>query len=150
MGVAQVMSAREFLSEGAEHLRAFLQPSGELHDPVFGEPTQYGTAYFTYVNAAMGRLRHGAAAESSLEMAERGLGAALRHLLDLDDAPATSSYAPPIASSKAGNHRDFMWLPVLRAVRVFRAAGRPGVDGIAEQVRKVAVPGVFAARPPNN
>ena len=150
MGVAQVMSALEFLSEGAEHLRAFLQPSGELHDPVFGEPTQYGTAYFAYVNAAMGRLCHGAAAEPFLEMAERGLGAALRHLLDLDDVPATSSYAPPIASPKAANHRDFMWLPVLRVLRVLRDAGRPGLDGIAEQVRKVAVPGVFAARPPNN
>ena len=145
-----MIPALELLSEGAEHLRGFLQPSGELHDPVFGEPTQYGTAYFAYVNAAMGRLCHGAAAESSFEMAERGLEAALRHLLDLDDLPATSSYAPPIASSEARNHRDFTWLPVLRVLRLLRAAGRPGLDGIAEQVRKVAVPVVFAARPPNN
>ncbi len=145
-----MISALELLSEGAEHLRVFLQPSGELHDPVFGEPTQYGTAYFAYVNAAMGRLCHGAAAESSFEMAERGLEATLRHLLDRDAPPATSSYAPPIASSEARNHRDFTWLPVLRVLRLLRAAGRPGLDGIAEQVRRVAVPGMFAARSPNN
>ncbi|MCL6092005.1 MAG: hypothetical protein M1435_03535, partial [Actinobacteria bacterium] len=142
--------AQELLEAGATYLRAFLQPSGELYDPVFGEPTQYGTAYFAYVNAAMGRLGRGASAASYFESAERGLEAVLGHLLDPDDAPATSSYDPPIASPVARNHRDFMWLPVLRVLGLLRAEGRPGVDALADQVRRVAVPEVFAARPPHN
>ncbi|MDA8302989.1 MAG: hypothetical protein M0005_15955 [Actinomycetota bacterium] len=142
--------AFKLLREGAVHLRPFLQPSGELYDPVFGEPTQYGTAYFAYVNAAMGQMSRGPAAASYFESAQRGLGAALRHLLDPADPPATSSYAPPIASPTARNHRDFMLLPVMRCLRLLRATRRPGLDALAEQVRKVAVPEVFAARPPHN
>ena len=142
--------ASKLLHEGAVHLRPFLQPCGELYDPVFAEPTQYGTGYFAYVNAVLGRLSRGAAAASYFESAERGLAAALRHLLDPADPPATSSYAPPIASPTARNHRDFMLLPVMRCLRLLRSARRPGLDALAEQVQEVEVPAVFATRPPHN
>jgi len=144
------VSPQELLEKGVAYLGRFLQPSGELYDPVFGEPTQYGTAYFAYVNAAMGRLCGGPAAARYFERAERGLGATLRHLLDPCDAPATSSYLGPLAGPQARAHRDFMWLPALRCLQLLRAAGRPGAGALAERVRKVAVPEVFAARPPHN
>jgi hypothetical protein len=33
----------EILREAVESYGPYLQASGEMHDPVFGEPTQYGT-----------------------------------------------------------------------------------------------------------
>lgn len=142
--------ALRLLTQGAAALGRSLQPSGELYDPVFGEPTQYGTAYFAYVNAAIGQLSRGHGPGPYFERAERGLAAALRHLLDPTSPPATSSYAPPIASPTALNHRDFMWLAVLRGLQVLRAAGCSGSGILAQQVQTVAVPDVFAARAPSN
>jgi len=145
-----VTPALQLLTQGAAALGRSLQPSGELYDPVFEEPTQYGTAYFAYVNAAIGQLSGGPVAAPYYERAQRGLMAALRHLLDPTSPPATSSYAPPIASPRALNHRDFMWPAALRCLQVLRAAGSPGSGILAQQVQAVSVPEVFATRAPSN
>jgi predicted dehydrogenase len=41
----------EVLREAVESYAPYLQAFGEMHDPVFGEPTQYGTPYHAPDNA---------------------------------------------------------------------------------------------------
>ena len=45
----------EILREAVGSYAPYLQASGEMHDPVFGEPTQYGTPYHAFCNAVLAR-----------------------------------------------------------------------------------------------
>ncbi|WP_328912264.1 MULTISPECIES: hypothetical protein [unclassified Streptomyces] len=142
--------ALHVLRRGAEGLSAHLQPSGELHDPVFAEPTQYGTAYYAYVNAALASLTEGPERARYADAARRGLTATLDHLLDPDSPTPTTRYYPAVGSPGTDNLRDFMWPPALRALRLLRAVGAPDLDPVAERIRRVAVPDAFNKRPPVN
>jgi hypothetical protein len=143
--------AAEFLSRGAAGLRPYLQDSGELHDPVFDEPTQYGTAYYGYVNSALAALATGAETDEYRSAARRGLEATLRHLLNPGDPhPPTTRYYPAVGSPSAANLRDFMWLPVLRGLRLLTEQGDPAAANLAKLVAEVDVPGAFNKRGPVN
>jgi hypothetical protein len=50
-----VVQPVEILREAVESYAPYLQASGEMHDPVFGEPTQYGTLYHALCNAVLAR-----------------------------------------------------------------------------------------------
>lgn len=122
--------ALHVLRRGAEGLSAHLQPSGELHDPVFAEPTQYGTAYYAYVNAALASLTEGPERARYADAARRGLTATLDHLLDPDSPTPTTRYYPAVGSPGTDNLRDFMWpcgAPrAAAAARGRRPGPRPG------------------------
>jgi hypothetical protein len=133
------------LADGADSYAPYLRDSGELHDPVFDEPTQYGTAYHAYVNAVL--AVHGPTARRAeyRDRARRGLDAALRHTED-PDLPATASgFARETAGVRSrGNHRDFTWPPILKAFRLLRA------DEFADRIRAVDIERSFSSRPPSN
>jgi hypothetical protein len=50
-----VVQPVEILREAVESYAPYLQASWEMHDPVFGEPTQYGTPYHALCNAVRAR-----------------------------------------------------------------------------------------------
>ena len=156
--------ALALLRRGADGLRCYLQPDGELHDPVFGEPTQYATAYYAYVNAVLATWRDrrasrgnavpadegGAAhAGSDAHDAARGLTATLAYLVAPGRPSAASTFGRAVGSVQRSNHNDFMWPPALRTLVLLEQLGND-VGHLAEQVAIVAVPEVFAKRPPNN
>jgi hypothetical protein len=53
-GVQPVLPV-EILRDAVESYAPYLQASGEMHDPVFREPTQYGTLYHALCNAVLAR-----------------------------------------------------------------------------------------------
>jgi hypothetical protein len=140
----------DLLRGGAHALADHLQPSGELHDPVFGEPTQYGTAYYAYVNATLASLSRGAEQARYVDAAERGLRATLRHLLDPADPTPAADFTRDVASPSTQNLRDFMWPPVIRTLRLLRQIGRTDIAPLVEQISRVAVPDAFQKLPPVN
>jgi hypothetical protein len=66
----------EILREAVESYAPYLQASGEMHDPVFGEPTQYGTPYHALCNAVLAREDAGGRMSAAYaDRAVRGPGA---------------------------------------------------------------------------
>jgi hypothetical protein len=134
--------AGEVLARVARGLAPYLQPSGELHDPVFDEPTQYGTAYYAYVNAALAAMTQDAHRRAEYgNAARRGLEVTLQHLLDPNSRLPTTRYYPAVGSASAANLRDFMWRPVLRTLGLLRSFG-DDVGSLTRQVQQVCVPDV--------
>jgi hypothetical protein len=143
--------ALNLLEQGAEALAWCLQPSGELNDPVFGMPAQYGTAYYAYVNAVLAKVGDPAERERHADAARRGLAATLRHLLDpADPQESAADFSHAIGSPGYRNLRDFMWPPVMRTLRILRELGRTDLDELISQIRAVDVPGAFSERAPVN
>ena len=139
------------LRAGVAGLAHGYRDSGELDDPVYGEPTQYGTAYFAYANAVLARYADGADRAEHLRRARGGLEATLRHLLDPQDPhPAAADFTHGVASPGVRNLRDFMWPPVLRTYRVLRELDAPDLGSLAEAIAAVQVPDAFSERPPVN
>ena len=85
----------EILREAVESYAPYLQASGEMHDPVFGEPTQYGTPYHAFCNAVLAREVAGERKSAYAVRAVRGLEAALDHVLD-PGLPPTATLASTI------------------------------------------------------
>lgn len=141
--------ALDFLTTGVDSFAACLQDSGELHDPVFDRPTQYGTAYHTLGNAALAALG-GPAAELHLDRATRGLDASLAHTGNPALPAAASGFDRATGVTTAGNHRDFTWPPILKAYRVLAALGSPRADEFAERIAAVSIMDSFRSRPPSN
>lgn len=143
--------AADLLKQGIDALAWCLQPSGELNDPVFGEPAQYGTAYYAYSNAVLARLTSGEVRDRYAASALSGLKATLRHLVVLDDAEEPAAdFNHAIGAPGFRNLRDFMWPPAIRTRRLLRELGVDGLDELDEQIRSVVVPDVFSERPPVN
>ncbi len=153
MGAKTVHEARRALAllrRGADGLRPYLQPDGELHDPVFGEPAQYGTAYYAYVNAVLATHDGGGGtAASDAEAATRGLAATLTYLAAPGRPSAASSFGRAVGSVERHNHNDFMWPPAVRTLGLLERLGHD-VGDLAGEVAAVAVPEAFAKRPPDN
>lgn len=141
--------ALHLLEQAASALTPYLDKSGELNDPVFGEPTQYGTAYFAYVNAALSVLGDEATREGRRDAALAGLAVTLRHLSDPTSPTPAADFSHDVGSPGTRNLRDFMWPPVLRALRLLRQAGTD-VAALDALARTVAVPDVFSERAPVN
>lgn len=145
----QERAALDFIETGAEALAEHQGSDGELADPVFGEPTQYGTAYFAELCAALALLSDEDGRERRVASARAGAAAVLAHLRDASSRPALSSVSGAIAAPQFHNHRDFMWPALLRTVGLLRRLDEPS-EALESQIASVAVPGAFAKRPPNN
>src|SRR5437868_408081 len=112
----------ELLARGADSYAPYLQPSGELHDPVFAEPTQYGTAYHAYVNAVLATVGPPDRRAEFADRARRGLNAALKHTENPDLPPTAAGFDRESGGIRSWvNHRDFTWPPILKAFRLLGA-----------------------------
>lgn len=150
---SQPKDALSVLGTGADSFAVYLQDSGELHDPIFAVPTQYGTAYHAHVNAVLALLSAPERRAEYADRALRGLDAALRHTED-PQLPATGSgFARDTGSvASSGNHRDFTWPPILKAFGILR--GLDGADtrivDIERRIAAVDIEASFRSRPPSN
>lgn len=142
--------ALDVLRTGVDSYAAYLQPSGELFDPVFGEPTQYGTAYHALGNAVL--ATHGPAERRTeyADRARRGLLAALAHTADPSTPPVASGFDEGTGDSSAVNHRDFTWPPILKAYRLLRSLDVVSVEEVGARIAAVDILASFRSRPPSN
>jgi hypothetical protein len=140
----------EILSEAVESYAPYLQASGEMHDPVFGEPTQYGTPYHAFCNAVLAREDGGERRSAYADRAVRGLEVALDHVLDPGLPPTASGFDGATGAVDRSNHRDFFWPPILKTFLILRELGVEGADGLAARISGVDIEAAFAGRPPSN
>jgi hypothetical protein len=139
----------EILREAVGSYAPYLQASGEMHDPVFGEPTQYGTAYHAFCNAVLAR-EGGERRPACADRAVRGLKAALDHVLDPGLPPTASGFDGATGAVSRSNHRDFFWPPILKTFLILRDLGVEGAEGLAARISGVDIEAAFAQRPPSN
>jgi hypothetical protein len=142
--------AARFLLDTLDAFGPMVHESGELVDPVFGVPTQYGTAYHALCTAT---LLHLPGSPERLAQhtsrAARSLETALAHTAD-PCLPATAAlFDRATGTAQRTNHRDFTWPAILRAYRLLRAAGAE-VGGLRRQIADVDVLRSFRSRPPSN
>ncbi len=140
----------DLLTTGVDSYLPYLQKSGELDDPVVGEPTQYGTAYHTFANAAASVVGPAGRRAEFLDRAVRGLDAALAHTSNPALTHTISSFSRATGSARRSNHRDFTWPPILKAYRIIKAAGEPRADDFRERIAAVDIMASFRSRPPSN
>lgn len=138
------MRLTDYLRQGVDGLTPYWnEATGQLDDPVLGEPTQYGTAYFALASAADASI-------GGLDRAVAGCRTVLGHLADGSNPSAVSGVRPGALALSRGNHRDFMWPAMLRTSDLLRAAGHPARGDIDAAIGAMAVPGTFRAEPPSN
>jgi hypothetical protein len=142
--------AVEVLSRGVASYLPYLQDSGELHDPVFGEPTQYGTAYHAYCHAVLAGVGAPEDRDLHLRYATSGLDAALAHTGNPALTPSASSFSRATGATRHGNHRDFTWPPILKTYRILVAAGSARAAEFAGRIARVDIEQSFRSRPPSN
>ncbi|MBL1120174.1 hypothetical protein JK364_48965 [Streptomyces sp. 110] len=146
-------AALQTLTTGVDSFSGHLQDSGELHDPCYGEPTQYGTAYHAYGNAVLALLGPSQLRSDHRDRAIRGIAAALAHTAD-HALPAVASGFDRITGSVTDrvNHRDFTWPPILKTLRLLPRirAEDDTVRTLREQVAAVDVRKSFTFGPPHN
>lgn len=124
-----------------------LQPDGTLHDPVFGCPTQYGTAYLGWCCAVLGTTAGVPDGQAHRDQAVRLLTAALAHTADPEAPPHASSFDRRTLSVAGRlNHRDFTWPPILKT---WQALGGEAA-GLTDAIAGVDPARSFRARPPSN
>ncbi len=145
-----MLTPLRILRDGIVSFDVWLDDEGELLDPVFGRPMQYGTAYHALGRAVLAACGPAAEAEVHAERAFRGVEAALRHLEDPSGHANASGVTGPDGALSAMNHRDFFWPALLRSWRVLKSIDARRSSGIAERISHVQVPEVFAKRPPSN
>lgn len=143
-------SSLAFLAAAVDSYAPYLQESGELHDPVFHEPTQYGTAYHAYCNAVLAVVGSAERRAWHLERALRGVEAALAHTGNPDLPAAASGFDRATGAVSRGNHRDFTWPPILKSYRLLKAAGVERAAELADRIATVDIERSFRSRPPSN
>jgi hypothetical protein len=140
----------EVLREAVESYAPYLQASGEMHDPVFGEPTQYGTPYHALCNAVLAREDSGERRSAYADRAVRGVVAALEHVLHPGLPPTASGFDGATGAVSRSNHRDFFWPPILKTFLILRDLGVDGAEDLAGRISGVDIEASFAQRPPSN
>ncbi|MET9020515.1 hypothetical protein ABZV93_11065 [Actinopolymorpha sp. NPDC004070] len=138
------------LTTGVDSFSPYVQESGELHDPVFDEPTQYGTAYHAYCQAVLAEVGPAGERAERLARAGRGLDAALTHTENPGLPPTGASFSRADGSVRRSNHRDFTWPPILKTFRVLRDAGDERTKQFADRIAAVDILRSFRSRPPSN
>jgi hypothetical protein len=138
------------LRAAVESYAPYFQPSGEMHDPVFGEPTQYGTPYYAYCNAVLARAYGGERRSAYLDRAVRGLKAALDHVSDPGLPSTASGFDRATGAVTRSNHRDFFWPPILKTFGILKGLGAGGTADLARRISGVDIERAFAQRPPSN
>ncbi|WP_432485102.1 hypothetical protein [Kineococcus esterisolvens] len=128
-----------------------LQQDGTLHDPVFGVPTQYGTAYYAWCCAVLATQPGADAGGGHRERAVRAFTAALAHTADPGAEPHASTFERRTASVAGRfSHRDFTWPPLLKTRSVLAGLGAPLDPELGRRLAAVDVTESFRARPPSN
>ena len=140
----------EILREAVESYAPYLQASGEMYDPVFGEPTQYATPYHALCNAVLAREDSGERKPAYADRAVRGLEAALDHVIDPGLPPTASGFDGATGAVDRSNHRDFFWPPILKTILMLRDLGVEGAEIFADRISRVDIEAAFAQRPPSN
>lgn len=145
--MTQPPSPLELLQAGVASWLPHLQPDGTLHDPVFGCPTQYGTAYLGWCCAVLGTTAGVPDGQAHRDRAVRLLTAALAHTADPEASPHASSFDRRTLSVAGRlNHRDFTWPPILKT---WQALGGEAA-GLTDAIAGVDPARSFRARPPSN
>lgn len=142
--------AIDTLKIAVDSFEPYLQESGEVFDPVFAEPTQYGTAYHALCRAVLAVKGPRSEEEKNLSWAIKCLDASLRHVNDPSLPPNASSVDRATGMLSSLNHRDFFWPPILKAYRILKSRV-PDVD--KEFSRRIAATDImasFRSRPPSN
>ena len=130
-----------------DSLSGQLHQNGTLHDPVFGAPTQYGSAYYAWCCAVLaGRLEDG---EGYRDRAAGLLSEAIDHTADPERQPYASGFdRQTLSITDRLNHRDFTWPPILKT---YLALGeRTERGGFRRRLAEVDVEASFLSRPPSN
>jgi hypothetical protein len=140
----------EILRDAVESYAPYLQASGEMHDPVFREPTQYGTPYHALCNAVLAREDASERKSAYADRAVRGLEAALDHVIDPGLPPTASGFDGATGAVSRSNHRDFFWPPILKTFLILRDLQVNGAEGLAGRISGVDIEASFAQRPPSN
>ena len=146
----EVVLPIEILRRAVESYAPYLQPSGEMHDPVFGQPTQYGTPYHALCNAVLAREVGGDRKSVYVERAVRGLRAALDHVSNPGLPPTASGFDRATGAVSRFNHRDFFWPPILKTFLLLRDLGVGEAEDFAGRISGVDIEASFAKRPPSN
>lgn len=132
--------ALEVLRTGVRSYAAHLGPDGELRDPVFGTPTQYGTAYHALARAVLAARGE----DAEREPARRALDAALRHVEDLRQPATAATFHRITGVTNAVSHRDFFWPAILRARILLEASDLDARIAAVDPLTS------FGTRPPSN
>jgi hypothetical protein len=140
----------EILREAVEGYAPYLQAPGELHDPVFGQPTQYGTPYHALCNAVLAKEGGTERTPVYADRAVRGLEAALDHVSNPDLPPTASGFDGATGAISRSNHRDFFWPPILKTYLILRDLGVEGAERFTRRISGVDIEASFAKRPPSN
>lgn len=137
------------LQTGIDSLSPWLQPDGELYDPIFNAPTQYGTSYYAYANAVLG-IRLGEDGRIYRSRALRGLQAALAYVLNPHLPPRISSAERETGKTWGINHRDFFWPAILKTYLLLKQAYPSEATALQADLAAVRVERSFAQHPPHN
>lgn len=141
----------QMLRRGVESYEPWLLPSGEMGDPVFGEPTQYGTPYHAWCQAILGLHGEPAEREARYAKAARGLQASLDHVAADPATVNTLAGMDRVTGDRDHrSHRDFFWPPILKTWQLLRDADVAGHQAMGEQIAALDVERQFASRPPSN
>jgi len=140
----------DVLSATAASYEPYLQATGEMFDPVFAEPMQYGTPFHALCQAVLAVKGPLPEREQRLARAIKGLDASLRYVGDPQLASPASGVERTTGTLSAINHRDFFWPPILKTYRILKELGLSVADEFTRRIAAVDVPGVFRMRSPSN
>jgi len=143
------MKPIDVLKRAVVSYEPYLQESGEMFDPVFAEPTQYGTPYHTLCQAVLADKGDPAERDRRIELAVRGLAAAARYVKDASLPAQMSSIRRETGAVHICNHRDFFWPPVMKTYRILKRLGAD-VQEIGKVIAQTDIYASFSDRPPGN
>jgi len=143
------VNAVDILKIGTHSYDSCFQENGEIYDPVFKEPFQYGTPYYALCNAVLALKTEGAERDDHVQRAAKALDAALNHVVRLDSPIPMSTVDRDTGCSWRVNHRDFFWPAVIRTYTILRDLGQK-TESFERSIRSVDVEKSFRSRPPSN
>ena len=144
------MNPIDILKRAVASYEPYLQPSGEIIDPIIRQPTQYGTAYHALCQAVVALKGDPASREAHLQRAQSGLDAALKRMGDPALPGNVSGMDRETGQVWRLNHRDFFWPPILKTYRIIKQLDPSGAAAFADRIAAVDLLGAVRARPPSN
>ncbi len=141
------MKAIDLLRVAVESYEPYLQESGELHDPVLGEPTQYGTPCHALGQAVLASHDPTPRHSEHLMYAFRGLDASLRTLNNSNRPHTASALDPSTGTVSALDHRSYFWAPVIKTYRHLKRHGVSMADAFTTRIAGVDIERAFTDRP---
>lgn len=148
--LGDLMKSLSFLRTALDSFSGYVSDSGEVIDPVLGEPTQYGTPYHAFGQAVLAAHSEGAERDTRLAKALLSFRAAAGHVAHPARRPNASSVSGPEGAVGAMNHRDFFWPPLMKTFRLLRDLGTENIGELRSLLAGVDPDRVFAAQPPGN